>query len=99
MSRHRDVTVLADGRPDRSPCGSGAAARVALLADAGSRAPGTNRSTRRWWVPSSVPGSSGRPRWPVRCEGRHRGPRQHRARNAADRRHPSAGWGAPASVA
>ncbi|RPK89943.1 Proline racemase [Streptomyces sp. ADI98-10] len=32
---HRNVTVFADGQVDRSPCGSGTAARVALLADAG----------------------------------------------------------------
>ncbi|NEB38292.1 proline racemase family protein [Streptomyces sp. SID14515] len=32
---HCNVTVFADGQVDRSPCGSGTAARVALLADAG----------------------------------------------------------------
>ena len=32
---HRNVTVFADGQVDRSPCGSGTAARVALLADSG----------------------------------------------------------------
>ena len=31
----RNVTVFADGRVDRSPCGSGTAARLALLADTG----------------------------------------------------------------
>jgi proline racemase len=31
----RNVTVFADGRIDRSPCGSGTAARVAMLADSG----------------------------------------------------------------
>jgi proline racemase len=31
----RNVTVFADGRVDRSPCGSGTAARLALLVDAG----------------------------------------------------------------
>src|SRR5690606_6860417 len=31
----RNVTVFADGEVDRSPCGSGTAARVALLAEAG----------------------------------------------------------------
>ncbi|GGI47299.1 proline racemase [Agromyces flavus] len=31
----RNVTVFADGEVDRSPCGSGTAARVALLADTG----------------------------------------------------------------
>ncbi|MGO0576208.1 proline racemase family protein [Ornithinimicrobium panacihumi] len=31
----RNCTVFADGEVDRSPCGSGTAARVALLADAG----------------------------------------------------------------
>ncbi len=31
----RNVTVFADGEVDRSPCGSGTAARIALLADSG----------------------------------------------------------------
>jgi proline racemase len=31
----RNVTVFADGRVDRSPCGSGTATRLALLADSG----------------------------------------------------------------
>lgn len=33
--RQRNMTVFADGEVDRSPCGSGTGARVALLADAG----------------------------------------------------------------
>ena len=33
--RQRNVTVFADGEVDRSPCGSGTGARVALLADDG----------------------------------------------------------------
>lgn len=36
----RNVTVFADGRVDRSPCGSGTAARLALLADSGRLGPG-----------------------------------------------------------
>jgi proline racemase/trans-L-3-hydroxyproline dehydratase len=36
----RNVTVFADGEVDRSPCGSGTAARVALLADEGRLAAG-----------------------------------------------------------
>lgn len=36
----RNVTVFADGEVDRSPCGSGTAARIALLADSGDLAPG-----------------------------------------------------------
>jgi proline racemase len=36
----RNVTVFADGEVDRSPCGSGTGARLALLADAGRIAPG-----------------------------------------------------------
>jgi proline racemase len=32
---HRNVTIFADGEVDRSPCGSGTSARVALLADTG----------------------------------------------------------------
>ncbi|GAA1589227.1 proline racemase family protein [Leucobacter aridicollis] len=33
--RQRNITVFADGEVDRSPCGSGTGARVALLADSG----------------------------------------------------------------
>jgi proline racemase len=33
--RQRNITVFADGEVDRSPCGSGTGARVALLADGG----------------------------------------------------------------
>ena len=36
----RNVTVFADGRIDRSPCGSGTAARLALLAQDGRLTPG-----------------------------------------------------------
>ncbi|MFC7488885.1 proline racemase family protein [Knoellia sp. CPCC 206453] len=36
----RNCTIFADGQVDRSPCGSGTAARVALLADSGELAPG-----------------------------------------------------------
>ncbi|HEU4568223.1 MAG TPA: proline racemase family protein [Marmoricola sp.] len=36
----RNVTVFADGEVDRSPCGSGTSARVALLADEGRLEPG-----------------------------------------------------------
>ncbi|MEU8620570.1 proline racemase family protein [Streptomyces sp. NPDC048623] len=36
----RNVTVFADGQIDRSPCGSGTSARLALLADEGRLAPG-----------------------------------------------------------
>jgi proline racemase len=38
--RQRNVTVFADGEVDRSPCGSGTAARVALLAEEGRLTPG-----------------------------------------------------------
>ncbi|GAA2269964.1 proline racemase family protein [Nonomuraea roseoviolacea subsp. roseoviolacea] len=37
--RQRNVTVFADGEVDRSPCGSGTAARLALLHDEGVREP------------------------------------------------------------
>ncbi|MBB6348445.1 proline racemase/trans-L-3-hydroxyproline dehydratase [Nonomuraea muscovyensis] len=37
--RQRNVTVFADGEVDRSPCGSGTAARLALLHDEGVRDP------------------------------------------------------------
>ncbi|MFG2053402.1 proline racemase family protein [Micromonospora sp. NPDC048930] len=36
----RNITVFADGEVDRSPCGSGTSARVALLASSGQLAPG-----------------------------------------------------------
>ena len=36
----RNVTIYADGRVDRSPCGSGTAARIALLQAAGELRPG-----------------------------------------------------------
>ncbi|WP_254705723.1 proline racemase family protein [Streptomyces vilmorinianum] len=38
--RQRNVTVFADGQIDRSPCGSGTSARLALLAEDGRLAPG-----------------------------------------------------------
>jgi proline racemase/trans-L-3-hydroxyproline dehydratase len=38
--RQRNVTVFADGEVDRSPCGSGTASRVALLAETGRLADG-----------------------------------------------------------
>lgn len=38
--RQRNVTVFADGRVDRSPCGSGTAARIAELSADGRLAPG-----------------------------------------------------------
>ncbi|WP_327580844.1 proline racemase family protein [Nonomuraea sp. NBC_00507] len=37
MTHQRNVTVFADGEVDRSPCGSGTAARLALLHDSGLR--------------------------------------------------------------
>lgn len=37
----RNVTVFADGEVDRSPCGSGTSARIAVLAATGRLAPGT----------------------------------------------------------
>jgi proline racemase len=36
----RNVTIFADGEVDRSPCGSGTSARIALLADEGRLKPG-----------------------------------------------------------
>jgi proline racemase len=38
--RQRNVTVFADGEVDRSPCGSGTCARLAVLAEQGRVAPG-----------------------------------------------------------
>ncbi len=37
--RQRNITVFADGEVDRSPCGSGTSARLALLADDGTLGP------------------------------------------------------------
>ncbi|SDL03170.1 proline racemase family protein [Nonomuraea jiangxiensis] len=39
MAHQRNVTVFADGEVDRSPCGSGTSARLALLHDSGLRGP------------------------------------------------------------
>ena len=39
--RQRNVTVFADGEVDRSPCGSGTCARMAVLAEDGRLGPGT----------------------------------------------------------
>ena len=36
----RNITIFADGEADRSPCGSGTSARLALLADEGRLGPG-----------------------------------------------------------
>jgi proline racemase len=38
----RNVTIFADGELDRSPCGSGSASRVAVLAARGALTPGRN---------------------------------------------------------
>jgi proline racemase len=38
----RNVTIFADGQLDRSPCGSGSASRVAVLAASGALKPGKN---------------------------------------------------------
>jgi proline racemase len=48
----RNVTIFADGEVDRSPCGSGSAARVAVLAACGELGPG------RAPVHDSIVGSS-----------------------------------------
>lgn len=47
----RNVTVFADGQVDRSPCGSGTSARLALLDDDGLVSPGA------WLVHDSIVGS------------------------------------------
>lgn len=39
--RQRNVTIFADGQVDRSPCGSGTSARIALLAEEGRMAEGS----------------------------------------------------------
>jgi proline racemase len=46
--RQRNVTVFADGEVDRSPCGSGTSARLALLAAAGRVGPG--RDLDHWSI-------------------------------------------------
>ncbi|MFB7599677.1 proline racemase family protein [Streptomyces sp. NPDC056160] len=40
LVRQRNITVFADGQVDRSPCGSGTSARIAVLDDAGQLCPG-----------------------------------------------------------
>ncbi|KAM5341772.1 hypothetical protein ACJ41O_014803 [Fusarium nematophilum] len=45
--RQRNVTVFADGQIDRSPCGSGSAARVAVLMAEGKLAAGRSRLLHR----------------------------------------------------
>ncbi|WP_328323125.1 MULTISPECIES: proline racemase family protein [unclassified Streptomyces] len=40
LVRQRNITVFADGQVDRSPCGSGTSARIAVLAGAGQVRPG-----------------------------------------------------------
>ncbi|WP_328460176.1 proline racemase family protein [Streptomyces sp. NBC_00448] len=40
LVRQRNITVFADGQVDRSPCGSGTSARVAVLASTGQLRPG-----------------------------------------------------------
>ncbi|GLI26291.1 proline racemase [Agromyces rhizosphaerae] len=52
----RNVTIFADGEVDRSPCGSGTAARVALLADSGELADG------EWLTHDSIVGTRFRAR-------------------------------------
>ncbi len=51
--RQRNVTVFADGQVDRSPCGSGTAARLATLA-----AEGRLDATRSTLVHDSIVGST-----------------------------------------
>jgi proline racemase/trans-L-3-hydroxyproline dehydratase len=64
--RQRNVAVFADGEVDRSPCGSGTSARVALLAADGALGPG------RVLVHESIVGTTFRARVveAVRAEGR-----------------------------
>ena len=57
----RNVTVFADGEVDRSPCGSGTSARLALLHDEGRLATGEPLLHRSIVGTSSPGGSSRRP--------------------------------------
>jgi proline racemase len=63
---HRNVTVFADGQVDRSPCGSGTSARLALLVDSGELplgAPLLHESVvgTSFRARAVEPGASGRP--------------------------------------
>ena len=56
----RNVTVFADGEVDRSPCGSGTSARLALLHDEGRPVSATSFAIARSSARSSRAGSSAR---------------------------------------
>ena len=60
-STQRNVTVFADGEVDRSPCGSGTSARLALL-DASGAAPARLRAAASLDHRQRVPGAGGRTR-------------------------------------
>ncbi|NRQ30377.1 proline racemase [Nonomuraea sp. NN258] len=60
QAHQRNVTVFADGEVDRSPCGSGTAARMALLHDAGLRGPLIHDSIVGSTFRARVTGESGR---------------------------------------
>ena len=72
----RNVTVFADGEIDRSPCGSGTSARLAILHDRGELA--TGEPFRHWsivdtvfdaWVVGDGPSLGGRPSVITEVEG------------------------------
>jgi proline racemase len=54
----RNVTIFADGEVDRSPCGSGSAARLTVLDARGELGPGRCWWTTRSSAPASPAGSS-----------------------------------------
>jgi len=60
QARQRDVTVFADGEVDRSPCGSGTAARLALPHEAGLRGTLTHESVIGTTFRARVAGTAGR---------------------------------------
>ena len=59
----RNVTVFADGEVDRSPCGSGTSARLALLDASGMLPRGAELGIGRSSPPSSAPAWSERRAW------------------------------------
>ena len=82
-STQRNVTVFADGEVDRSPCGSGTSARLALLARRGELPTGEllrHRSIVGTEFPAASSGGrrAGRPPWSPRSRARRYRTGEHR---------------------
>ena len=75
--RQRNVTIFADGEVDRSPCGSGTSARLALLDASGELRAARSWSTRASWARFLGARRRRMPRWPA---GRRWSPRWRAAR-------------------